>query len=274
MEDGSVGTQLRCSRCGHAAPPGDNFCTECGAPVFPEAPRRPLFADEIEYATHQPDPQPPTPTPAPTPAPVRRRRHRGAWLLALLLVVAAAGVGYLLGHHGDSPTQAHATGLTPLTPSAPSVGSSQTPTGSGTPSGQAASPPAGQPSMPPQEQLQQVARQDDTAVRELVGTWNPQLAALAAGVGGDASWSQALLHYRKLKDTYPTALLLDTGKWPHSYELGGMYAVVVPLPGPTSSRALRWCQAHVGSPQDCAAKLIDTTGTWDNNFDSGKPGPG
>lgn len=272
MEDGSVTTQLRCSRCGQPVPPGDNFCTECGAPVFPEAPRRPLFADEVEAGVTRE----PVPDAAPAPAPVapepvatpRRKRHGGAWLLALILLIVAGGVGYLLGHHGDSPARAHG-GDTTRTPVASEPASS-------TPSGQASTPPSApsSPTAQPQDQLQAVAKQDDAKVRELVGTWIPQLAALTPGAGGDASWSQALLHYRKLKDAYPTALLLDTGNWPHSYERGGMYAVVMPIPGPTSNRALTWCQAHVGSPQDCAAKLIDTTGSWADNIDMGKPGPG
>lgn len=288
-DDAAVGTQLRCQHCGHRVPAGDNFCTECGTPAFPEVQRRPLFADEVnapaERTPRSPAPpvDPPPPIPRPTPATssaapptthvvpggqVVRRRRGGIWLLVLLLLLVAAGVGYLVGHgSGDeqaSPSTAQSTGTGTPAASQPTTD----PTG---PAATAASPAETQ----PQDQLQKIAGQDDDKVRRLVGSWVPQLAALTPGAGGDQSWSQALLHYRKLKDTYPSALLLDTGKWPHSYEHGGMYAVVVPQPGPTSKRALRWCNAHVpGSPHDCAAKLLDTRGSWADNFDAGKPGPG
>jgi len=270
MDDGSVTTQLRCNRCGQPVPPGDNFCTGCGAPVFPETERRPLFADEVEGPSTRrvAAAPPPTPPAAPTTGPGPARRRRGGWLLALLLLVVAGGAGYLLGHRGEDAGTASPGGST-------TAGATSGATSPAAPSGTDSPSASGTPEAQPQDQLQQIARQDDARVRRLVGSWVPQLAALTPGAGGDASWSQALLHYRHLKDSYPTALILDTGDWPHSYERGGMYAIVVPRPAKSSAPALRWCRAHVpGSPQDCAAKLIDTSGSWADNFDMGKPGPG
>ena len=131
------------------------------------------------------------------------------------------------------------------------------------------------PPLQPQDRLQRISRQDGPQVRRLVGHWVPQLAALAPGAGGDRSWSDVLSHYRRLKAAYPSALLLDTGRWPHSYELGGFYAVLIPRGAASSRPALSWCRAHVAdTPRDCAAKLIDTRGSWADNFDTGRPGPG
>jgi len=245
----------RCAACGHEVWTGDVFCTGCGAALDPAVVHRPLFADEIR----SPDPTPASPAAAPvvTDAAVcavpRRRRGGLALAVVVVLLLVAAGIGYVVGHRGEDarPTAGRQSDV---------------------------SRPAGEASTratQPQDELRQVSRRDEARARRLVGSWVPQLAALAAGAGPDASWTQALAHYRRLVATYPSALLLDTGRWPHSYERGGLYAVIVPQPGRTSRPALAWCTAHVRNmPQDCAAKLISTTGSWADNFDTGAPGPG
>jgi len=259
----------RCAACGHPVWPGDAYCTGCGTPLSPDTVRRPLFADEVEGAPATRVAPTPEPAPEPAPEPVAgppRRRRRGPWVVAVLVLLAAAtGIGYAVGHRGEdaaSPSGRHS-------PTAGGTGTGTTDTPSSAPSSSSAPPP-----VQPQDALQQVSRRDDARVRRLVGSWVPQLAALTPGAGGDASWSDALTHYRRLVAEYPSALLLDTGRWPHSYERGGMYAVVVPHPGRTSKPALAWCRAHVPTtPQDCAAKQIATSGSWTDNFDTGRPGP-
>ncbi|MEX0428258.1 hypothetical protein AB3X52_11570 [Nocardioides sp. DS6] len=251
----------RCAACGHEAWPGDAFCTGCGVALDPAVVHRPLFADEL----HSPDPAPDSPAAAPvatgaavSAAPGRRRGGLALAVVVVLLLVAA-GIGYVVGHRGEDAR-----------PTASRPGDVSRTGDVSRPAGEASTR-----ATQPQDELQQVSRRDEARARRLVGSWVPQLAALAAGAGPDASWAQALAHYQRLIASYPSALLLDTGRWPHSYERGGLYAVIVPQPGRTSRPALAWCAAHVrNTPQDCAAKLISTTGSWADNFDTGAPGPG
>lgn len=263
-----------CTVCGHKPRSPDHaFCTECGNPLGTTAPRRPLFTDEVEGTpptrpVTAPVGEPAAPAYEPEPAP-RRRRGRAALLGVLVLILAGVGIGYALGHRGEDTAGSGGTDV-------PAAGSDQASGGaSGQPSDQASGrPSATSPPVQPQDRLQQISRADDAQVRRLVGRWVPQLAAVTPGAGGDRSWTEALAHYQRLKTTYPGALLLDTGRWPHSYEKGGMYAVVIPRPGRTSAPALAWCRAHVhDTVRNCAAKLIDTSGSWADNFDSGRPGP-
>lgn len=271
METSGEGTTTYCISCGHAGLQGDHYCTECGAPLLPPVQRRPLFADEVPNPPLAPEPASPTPAPG-------LLRRRGGWLVAALaLLVAAGAVGFSLGHGDDGtplavrrPTTSTATSPSPA-PASPSPSLSPSPSPSHHPPTRSASTP---PPVLPQDRLQRLARRDDQRVRRLVGSWVPQLAAVTPGAGGDRSWSDALAHVRQLRTDFPSLLVLDTGQWPHSYEYGGMYAVVIPKPGRTPRPALSWCRAHVGNPADCAAKLIATTGSWADNFDSGLPGPG
>lgn len=276
MSDGSVEDMLTegCTACGHRLEPAALYCTSCGAPALPPPHRRPLFVDELDaqqrqgaltyaeqpgYAAYA-EPAP-TPPPAEDPPPFfanaetvlpRQRRHGrgGAVLLALAVVAMAGVVGFTLGRDGDSDT--------PKSGAGPSAGSSPS----------ASSDPGATPSAPPKEQLLRISRDDTRAASRLIGNWVPQLAAVSAGVGGDAGWSDALSHYEQLKATYPDVLLLDTGEWPSSYVKPGMYAVVVPQPAKDSLPVLQWCVEHHLDRDQCGAKRLDTEGDPDDNYDA------
>jgi len=247
-----------CTTCGHAIRQGDSFCTDCGTSVSGE-PRKPLFADEVPAeAAYVSDHRPPPETRPPAAVGHRRRRRGGAVALliaALVLLAAGIALGINLSDGGGT---AGASGTS-------EEGSTGAP--SPTPSEPLATGAAGPP-MQPQDQLQLITKRDGPRVRRLTDSWVPQLAALAPGAGDDRSWSEALAHFNDLKRAYPDALLLDTADWPHSYEKGGMYAVVLPVPRAESPPVLAWCRANKHSPgQDCAAKNLATSGSWADNFD-------
>lgn len=284
MSDQQLRTQ-HCTTCGHAIRQGDAFCTECGTSVSGE-PRKPLFADEVPasqayVSDHRAAEAPATPPAAPraaSPAPSTAvaeadpepeqkpaHRRRGGLLLLLLLVLLLVGGGIALGSHLGLGSAGSPLAAGSDHPGRGGVGAGS-PSSAGAPSDPGESGGTGAP-MQPQDQLHLIAQRDDHQVRGMTGRWVPQLAALTPGAGGDDSWSQALTHFNQLRRAYPDALLLDTAQWPHSYETGGMYAVVLPVPHKNYPAVLSWCRSHGHQPpDDCAAKQLATSGSWADRF--------
>lgn len=245
--------ESHCQSCGDALLPGAIYCIGCGTPLLaPPEQHRPLFVDELgdEAAGRSTrgyffDDAPPPP---------ERRKGRTAPILVMIVVlVLVAGVlGFIFGKDGNGSVQSEAE---------PEPSTSPT-------TSEPSSVPSVDPDAPPEDQLLRISRLDTEAATKLIGTWNPQLAAVGAGDGGDADWHQALSRYQKIKTHHPDALLLDTGEWPSSYVKPGMYAVVVPVPSDTSTPALEWCVEQGLSKTDCAAKHLEVSGDPTDNFDA------
>lgn len=245
--------ESHCQSCGDALLPGAIYCIGCGTPLLaPPEQHRPLFVDELGDEAAGRSTRGYFFDDAPPPPAQRKGRTAPILVMIVVLVLVAGVLGFIFGKDGKDPAQSEAEPEPSTSPTASDP----------------ASVPSVDPNAPPEDQLLRISRLDTEAATKLIGTWIPQLAAVGAGDGGDADWHQALSRYQKIKTHHPEALLLDTGEWPSSYVKPGMYAVVVPRPGDTSTPALEWCVEQGLSKPDCAAKHLEVSGDPTDNFDA------
>lgn len=222
-----------------------------------------------------------------TPPPAGRGGRVGRVLLVgVIAVLVMFGVGsataYLLTRDDDPPADRASDRSTDAErPTAP------TDTGAGTPTatvtvtegatGVSTDPTTDVAGTDPESALRDVIAADAVAADGLVGYWVPQLASISGDING--SWSAALAEYERLQGLFPDVLLLDVAEWPHAFSPSETYddVFVVLSPHPasvTSAPVLDWCQLNRGDRQaSCYAKLLETSGSPDDNTDQNRPEP-
>ncbi|MEU4252027.1 hypothetical protein AB0F15_31870 [Amycolatopsis sp. NPDC026612] len=217
-------------------------------PAFPQQPRVP------PPPPHRPPVAPFAPPLAP---PVTRKATASgtaAKVSAGVAVVVALVIGLNAMAKTGTATQAGGGGGV-LSPESLELATSSAPD---TPTSDTSS---GATSTDPGVALQQQAESDAAGVEALAGQWVPQLSSKAVGTRDNGTVydnASILDHYRTLKNTYPTVLLLRSDSF-STFKRKGFWVVVVPEPAGTGAAANSWCDTHGIDANNCFAKLLSHT---------------
>ncbi|WP_172191610.1 hypothetical protein [Actinomyces faecalis] len=110
----------------------------------------------------------------------------------------------------------------------------------------------------------QEAKDYDTIVSRVNGTWVPQISSKRPGLVLDGeTWDNRMVweHYLRTRAVYPKALLLNSDSW-SVFDAGGhWWVIIVAEPYPTPEGANGWCDAQGISKDDCFAKQISVGGS-------------
>lgn len=222
------------------------------APPPPKPPVRSQPPERRQPAKTQVMTAPP-PRPAVQAQPRPRRKSRGPKppVLAAVAVLVFAVIGVSLWLIGDREgwwTTAAGGSKTTTTP--PTV--EETPTTETTEELSAA------------DQLSQRIDEDRPEVEQLFGKWVPQLSAKNEGMvvdGETYDLDAVLANHLDLRDAHPESRLLRSGDYP-VFRFDGFYITIVALPFETADEANAWCDEHEFPVNECFAKFINNTGSW------------
>lgn len=116
------------------------------------------------------------------------------------------------------------------------------------------------------DQLSQRIDEDRPEVEQLFGRWVPQLSAKNDGMvvdGETYDLDAVLANHLDLRNAHPESRLLWSGDYP-VFRFDGFYVTVVALPFDTAAEANTWCDEREFPVDECFAKFINDTGSWQN----------
>lgn len=187
----------------------------------------------------------------PSPSTGRKTRSRVPLVAAVVVLVAALiGGGVWLGVRAGWWTSAGGDGDDPTTTSQPKTGTKSQPTTAELPAG---------------DRLSQLLDQDRPEVHQLFGRWVPQLSAKQDGMvvdGATYDLDDVLANHADLRDRFDNVRLLWSSEYP-VFRFGDFYVTVVGQPFDTPAEANAWCDEQQFPADDCFAKLIDGSGSWE-----------
>lgn len=122
------------------------------------------------------------------------------------------------------------------------------------------------------EALQQQADNDRQNVEALVGYWVPQLSSKTVGLAADGITygdEDILDHFRSTQARYPQALLLRSDDYT-SFKLNGYWVIVIPARYSSGADANSWCDTEGIDADNCFAKLLTHSGSYEGTTMSRK----
>ncbi|GAA5115503.1 Hsp70 family protein [Haloechinothrix salitolerans] len=116
------------------------------------------------------------------------------------------------------------------------------------------------------EELAAILDGDEADVRGLLGSWVPQLSAKSEGLVVDGTTYDAdaiLANHHDLRERYPEARLLWSGDYP-IFRFDNYFVTVFAVPFASPDEANQWCDAEGFPADDCFAKRLSDTGSWED----------
>ncbi|MCA1702028.1 MAG: hypothetical protein LC808_01645 [Actinobacteria bacterium] len=128
------------------------------------------------------------------------------------------------------------------------------------------------PPVSPDVALQQQVDNDRQQVEALVGYWVPQLSSKTVGLPADGiiyGYGEILDHFHSVQARYPQALLLSSDDYT-SFKMNNYWVIVIPTPYSSGADANSWCDTQGIDSDNCFAKLLTHSGSYEGTTVSRK----